>query len=269
MISLPRAMHSLQMNTSGRGARAGCFLALPRLDLPCERAGGELRWRRGLLGVRAAALERVGENAVGRLVQMGAKGGAAGDLGDTSAVLAERKPDVDRPRQTVGSSFALLIVLLDVRFVSTDDVNPVSPALQGLRDRLSRRTPLLEELREGRDESSQYGNKFRDDVEDCSHYLKESLHYLKESLHYLKESLHYLKDASHRRFRPKSERIRLLHRLQDDIAYVEGERASRLRLVAVVSRARSDVKGVLQHRSGAKSSRSKSREHRECFLQYV
>ena len=99
-------------------------------------------------------------------------------------------PDVDRPRETVGSSFGLMVVLLDVRFASTDDVHPFSPALQGLRDRLSRRTPLLEELREDRDESSHYGNKFRDDVEDSSHYLKDSLHYLKDSLHYLKEASH-------------------------------------------------------------------------------
>jgi NAD(P)-dependent dehydrogenase (short-subunit alcohol dehydrogenase family) len=78
--------------------------------------------------------------------------------GDTSVVLAERKPDVERRRETVGSSFGLLVVLLDVGFVWTDDVNPVSPALQGLRDRLSRLTPSAHELREDRDESSHYGN---------------------------------------------------------------------------------------------------------------
>src|ERR1700722_3699244 len=60
-----------------------------------------------------------------------------------------------------------------------------------------------------------------------------------------------LKEASHRRFRPKSVRKRILHRLQDDVAYVEGERASRFRLVAVASRVKDDVKEVLQHRSGA------------------
>jgi hypothetical protein len=156
---------------------------------------------------------------------------------------------------TVGSSSDPLVPLLDVRRVSTDDLDLFSPALAGLRDGLSRPCPLLDELREDRDESSHYRKKYRDDVEDASHYLKDSLHYLKE--------------ASHRRFRPKSARKRLLHRLQDDLAHVEGERASRFRLVAVVSRAKSDVKEVLQHRSGAKSSRSKSREHRDCFLQYV
>jgi hypothetical protein len=95
----------------------------------------------------------------------------------------------------VGSSFGLLIVLCDVRPVSPDDGNPFSPALQGLRDRLSRPRPLRGELREDRDESSHYGKKFRDDVEDFSHYLNDSLHYLKDSLHCLKDSLHCLKEA--------------------------------------------------------------------------
>ena len=169
----------------------------------------------------------------------------------------------------MGSSFGLLVVLCDVRPASTDDVDPFPPALQGLRDRLSRPRPLRGDLREDRDESSDYGKNIRDDVEDISHYLKESLHYLKESLHYRKESLHYLKEASHRRFRPKSARKRRLACVQDGVAYVEGERASRFRLVAVVSRVKDDVKDVLQHRSGAKSSRSKSRAHRECVLHYV
>jgi hypothetical protein len=131
----------------------------------------------------------------------------------------------------VGSSFGLLVVLLDVRFVSTDDVNPLSPARQGLRDRVSRRTPILDELRDDRDESSHYGNEFRDAAEDGSHYLKDSLHYLKDSLHYLKDSLHYLSDASHRRFRSEAVRKRLLHRVQDDLACVEGERVPVRRLM--------------------------------------
>jgi hypothetical protein len=219
---------------------------VPRLDLPCERASGELRWWRDLLGVALLASNE-----------------SPADIGDTSAVLEERKDDVDRPRETVGSSFGLLVVLRDVRPVSTDDVNPFSPSLQGLRDRLSRPRPLLDELREDRDESSHYGKRFRDDVEeDFSHYLNDSVHYRKDSLHCLKE-------ASHRRFRPKSVRKRRLPCVQDGAAHVEGERASRFRLVAVVSRVEDDVKEVLRHGSGAKSSRSKSREHRDCFLQYV
>jgi hypothetical protein len=181
--------------------------------------------------------------------------GSPPDLGHPSSLLDERKDDGDRAKGTVGSSSDPLVHLLDVRRVSTDDLDLFSPALAGLRDGLSRPCPLLDELREDRDESSHYRKKYRDDVEDASHYLKDSLHYLKE--------------ASHRRFRPKSARKRLLHRLYDDLAHVEGERASRFRLLAVVSRAKSDVKEVLQHRSGAKSSRSKSREHRDCFLQYV
>jgi hypothetical protein len=162
----------------------------------------------------------------------------------------------------VGSSFGLLLVLRDVRPVSTDDVNRFSPPLQGLRDRLSRPGPLLDELREDRDESSHYGENFRDDVDDVTHYLNDSLHYLKDSLDYLKE-------ASHRRFRPKSVRKRPLPCVQDGAADVEGARASRFRPVAVVSCVKNDVKEVLQHRSGTKSSRSKSRQYRECFLHYV
>jgi hypothetical protein len=162
----------------------------------------------------------------------------------------------------VGSCFDLVVAPRDVRAVSRDDVDPFSPALQGLRDRLSRPGPLLDELREDRDESSHHGKKFRDDVEDFSHYLNDTLHYLKDSLDYLKE-------ASHRRFRPKSVRKRRLPCVQDGAAYVEGERASRFRLVAVRSRVKYDVKDVLQHRSGAKSSRSKSREYRDRFLHYV
>jgi hypothetical protein len=65
-----------------------------------------------------------------------ASGTGPADLGDTSAVLEERKDDIDQPRRIVGSSLGLLVVLRDVRPVSTDDVNPFSPALEGLRDRL-------------------------------------------------------------------------------------------------------------------------------------
>jgi len=99
--------------------------------------------------------------------------------------------------------------------------------------------------------------------------VEDVFHYLNDSLHYLKDSFHYLKEASHRRFRPKSVRKRRLPCVQDGAAHVEGERASRFRLVAVVSRVKNDVKEVLQHRSGAKSSRSKSRQYRDCFLHYV
>jgi hypothetical protein len=106
-------------------------------------------------------------------------------------------------------------------------------------------------------------------VEDFSQYLNDSFHYLKDSLDHLKDSLDYLKEAAYRRSRPKSVRKRRLSCVQDGAAYVEGERASRSRLLAVVSRVQNDVKGVLQHRSGAKSSRSKSREYRDCFLHYV
>jgi hypothetical protein len=103
----------------------------------------------------------------------------------------------------VGSSFDPLLLLLDVRPAKVDDLDLSSPALAGLRDRLSRSCPLLDEPRDDREESPYCRKRLGDDVE-------ESLHYLKESLHYLKESLHSLKQASHRRFRPTSARKRLL-----------------------------------------------------------
>ena len=78
----------------------------------------------------------------------------------------------------MGSPSGPLLPLLDVRRISTDDLNLVSPALAGFRDRLSRPCPLLDELRADRDESPHYRKNFRDDVEDSSHYLKDSLHYL-------------------------------------------------------------------------------------------
>jgi hypothetical protein len=172
------------------------------------------------------------------------------------------KDDVDRRRESVRSSFDLLVVLCDVRPVSTDDVKPSIPALQGLGDRLSRPRPLLDEPRDERDESSHDGKALRDDVEDFSRYVNDSLYYLKESLHYLKE-------ASHRRSRSKSVRKRRLPCVYDGAACVEGERASSFRFLAVVSRVQDDVKEVLQHRSRARSSRSKGRQHRDGFLHCV
>jgi hypothetical protein len=162
----------------------------------------------------------------------------------------------------VGSSVASLLLLLDVRREREDVVDRLSPSLSGFRDRLSRSCPLLDELRDDREQSPYYRSRFRDDVEDASHCLKDSLHCLKDSLHHRKE-------ASHRRFRPGSARKRLLPYVEVGVAYVSRERSSRFRLVAAVSRVKGDVKEVLQRRSGARSSRSKSRAHRECVLQYV
>jgi hypothetical protein len=70
------------------------------------------------------------------------------DLGNTSAVLDERKDDVDRAEGTVGSSFDPLVRLLDVRRVSTDDVNLFADVLDELRDRLPQSSPVLDRLRE-------------------------------------------------------------------------------------------------------------------------
>jgi hypothetical protein len=81
------------------------------------------------------------------------------DLGNTSAVLDERKDDVDRAEGTVGSSFDPLVRLLDVRLASTDDVNRCADVLEGLRDGLPRPSPVLDELRQDVDESSDHVKK--------------------------------------------------------------------------------------------------------------
>ena len=102
------------------------------------------------------------------------------DLGNTSAVLDERKDDRDRPSETVGSSFGPLLPLLDVRPDWTDDLNPFSPALEGIRNGLRQPSHVLDELREDLDESSQRREEFREELEESSQCLEESSQRLKE-----------------------------------------------------------------------------------------
>jgi hypothetical protein len=71
-------------------------------------------------------------------------------------VLDERKDDVDASKETVGSSFGPLLPLLDGALASTDDVNLFADVLEGLRDGLSQPSPVLDELREDVEESSDH-----------------------------------------------------------------------------------------------------------------
>jgi hypothetical protein len=68
--------------------------------------------------------------------------------------LDERKHDVDRIKETVGSSLARLVPLLDVHPPSSDDVSPFSPVLEGLRDGVRQPSPVRGELRDNLEESS-------------------------------------------------------------------------------------------------------------------
>jgi len=88
--------------------------------------------------------------------------------------LDERKDDLEQIKETLGSSFGLLLLLLDVRPPSTDDLKLFSPVLEGLRDDVPQSSPVLDPLRE--------------DLEESSHRLNESSQYVKESSHHLKES---------------------------------------------------------------------------------
>ncbi len=70
------------------------------------------------------------------------------DLGHSSPVLDERKADRDRFTETVGSSSGPLLLLLDVRLVSSDDRNPLSPVRGELRNLLGRPRPDGGKLRD-------------------------------------------------------------------------------------------------------------------------
>jgi hypothetical protein len=54
------------------------------------------------------------------------------------------KDDVDRANGTVGSSFGPVVLLRDVRRVSTDDVNLFADVLDDLRDRPPQSSPALD-----------------------------------------------------------------------------------------------------------------------------
>jgi hypothetical protein len=156
---------------------------------PCERASGKLRWWRDLLGVALLASNE-----------------SAADLGDTSAVLEERKDDVDGPRETVGSSFGPVVLLLDVRRVSTDDVNLFADVLDDLRDRPPQSSPVLDQLREDVGRFSDHVKKLRADVKELRDPVNELRDHVKELRDDVEKSSHCVKESSQRRLRPKSSR---------------------------------------------------------------
>ena len=103
------------------------------------------------------------------------------DLGDSSALLDESKDDLDEANGIVGSSFRPLVRVLDVRRVSTDDVNLFPDVLDGLRDRLPQSSPVLDQLREDVEKFSDHAKELRDDVKQSRDDVKESSHDVKES----------------------------------------------------------------------------------------
>jgi hypothetical protein len=138
--------------------------------------------------------------------------------------------------------------LLDVRPVSTADLDPLSPVLEGILPCLS---------------------QSQDDLED--------------SLHALEEFLDDLEESPPRRFRSKSCRSdsvedteRLARRRQGRAAPVEGGLASSSRRKQVLSRAgedlngaKQDVEGRLEDRSDAEAGTSEKLQDRGCFLEDV
>ena len=69
------------------------------------------------------------------------------DLGHSSSVLDERKADRDRFTETVGSSSGPVLLLLDVRLASADDLDLLSAVRSELRNLLGRFPPVLGEFR--------------------------------------------------------------------------------------------------------------------------
>jgi hypothetical protein len=167
----------------------------------------------------------------------------------------------------VGSSFAPLLLLLDVRLAKADVLESFPPVLEGLRDGLPPPSPVLDELREEREESSQRREGFPEEREESSERLEKSSQRLKES----PQRRFELKSA---RSRLRASTERLFQRRQEGRAHVEERLAPRFRLEQPLSRARGDgfgpkepLKGLLERRSGARSVVSKSREAGDCLLE--
>ena len=124
------------------------------------------------------------------------------DPAHTSAVLDERKDDVHPTNETVGPLLGRMVGLLDVRLVSTDDVNVFGNVLDRPGDGLPWPPPVLEQLGADVEESSDHVKESRD-------HVKESSDDLEKSSHYVKESLHYVEQSSQRRLKLRSVRSEL------------------------------------------------------------
>jgi hypothetical protein len=115
--------------------------------------------------------------------------------------------DLDGIQETVGSSPGSLVRLFDVRLVSTDELNLLSPVLPSLQAFLEKPRALLEGLRPDLEKILPRLSELRDDLEESSEGIKQS---------------------SERRFRLESDRSgstavtgRLLHRLERQRPAVE------------------------------------------------
>ena len=64
----------------------------------------------------------------------------------------------------MGSYFGRLVGFLDVRLAKADDVNVLANVLDRLRDGPSQPSPVLEQLRESVEESSDHVKESRDHV---------------------------------------------------------------------------------------------------------
>jgi hypothetical protein len=125
----------------------------------------------------------------------------------------------------VGSSSGPLVHLLDVRRVSTDDVNLFADVLEGLRDGLPPPSPVLDKLREDLEESSHDVKEERDEVKKIRDDVKESRDDVKKSSHDVKESLHVGLQLKSGRSELRAVGKRLLHHRQEGRAHVEGRLA--------------------------------------------
>jgi len=145
------------------------------------------------------------------------------DPAHTSAVLDERKDDVHPTNETVGPLLGRMVGLLDVRLVSTDDVNVFGNVLDRPGDGLPWPPPVLEQLGADVEESSDHVEESRDHVKESRDHVKESRDHVKESRdhvkessddlekssHYVTESLHYVEQSSQRRLKLRSVRSEL------------------------------------------------------------
>jgi SMC interacting uncharacterized protein involved in chromosome segregation len=81
-----------------------------------------------------------------------------------------------------------VVLLLDVRRVSTDDVNLFADVLDDLRERLPQSSPALDQLREDVEKVSDHVKELRDHVKELRDHVKQSRDDVEESSHDVKES---------------------------------------------------------------------------------
>jgi hypothetical protein len=84
-----------------------------------------------------------------------------------------RRGDLDPTKETVGSSFAPVVRLRDVRPAKADVVKLFAAVLEGLRDRLPRQSAPVDALREDLEASSDDVKASRDDREESSQDVNE------------------------------------------------------------------------------------------------